>query len=163
MRSQQIRLMGAGPVILVLLLTIISLPASSADPINRVDDAGIAKLPASAPVVLLNFWATWCAPCREEIPALNRLHEKFPQVRMIGLNVDAPENAGAIPGFLKKNPINYETLQRRGSEFEKFASSLDPAWKGGIPATFVFRDGKRVFSKIGKIDEDELRRLLDSN
>lgn len=147
----------------MVILSVLAMQGfASTTSLKRIDDAHIAQLPSSGKVVVLNFWATWCAPCREEIPALNRLHEKYPDVHLIGVNVDDPENEGALSGFLKKYPIRYETLRRAGSNFEATAASLDPQWKGGIPATFVFVDGKRIFSKIGKIEESELDRILNT-
>ena len=74
--------------------------------------------------------------------------------------MDDVENAGAIPGFLKKHPVSYEVMLRRGKDFEAMANGLDPNWKGGIPATFVFLDGHRIFSKTSMIEEAELEHVL---
>lgn len=144
------------------LAVFLLLASASAASLKRIDDAQITQLPSSGKALLVNFWATWCVPCRTEIPALNRLHDKYPEVRFVGINLDDPENEGAIPGFLKQFPIHYEVLRRSGKNFEAAAASMDPQWKGGIPATFVFIDGKRVFSKIGMIEEGELDSVLQS-
>ncbi|HSP06757.1 MAG TPA: TlpA disulfide reductase family protein [Acidobacteriota bacterium] len=144
--------------VFVLLLFTLGASASS---LTRVEDAQILKLPSAGKIVVLNFWATWCAPCRTEIPALNRLHDRYPDARFIGINVDDPENEGAIPGFLKKFPIRYEVIRRTGKDFKGTAQAIDPQWGAGIPATFVFVEGKRIFSKIGMIDEPELDGVLN--
>jgi thiol-disulfide isomerase/thioredoxin len=132
-----------------------------ASPIAQMSDAQITHLSSEAPVVLVNFWATWCKPCNVEMGTLNRLHQKFPSVLFVGVNVDDVENEGAIPGFLKKHPVGYEIALRRGKDFEAMANIIDPAWKGGIPATFVFLKGKRIFSKTSMIEEAELDQVLD--
>ena len=135
---------------------------ASAHPLPEVEDAEIARLSMSGGIVVINFWATWCAPCRAEIPALNRLHDRYPAVRFVGINLDDPENEGAIPGFLKKYPIQYEKLRRIGSHFDVTTSAMDPDWKGGIPATFIFQNGHRIFSKIGEIDEKQMESALEN-
>jgi thiol-disulfide isomerase/thioredoxin len=147
---------------LVCLLIAILLPAKIVlgDHYNRLQDEKIIALPDHNNAVLINFWATWCKPCRDEIPALNRLHKKYPQVRFVGINVDDPRNRGAIHGFLKKFPIDYEIFLREGKDFESLAKSFQPEWKAGIPATFVYSEGKQVFSKLGRISEEELDQSL---
>jgi len=143
--------MNNSALLVFVLIAIHSLCFASS--LREVNDAQITHLSSEGPVVLLNFWATWCKPCNAEIGTLNRLHEKFPNVRFVGVNVDEIENAGAIPGFLRKHPIGYEILLRRGENFEAMANAIDPRWKGGIPATFLFVAGKRVFSKTSMIEE----------
>ncbi len=62
-------------------------------------------------IVLLNFWATWCAPCREEIPALVRLSGKYNEqgLEVVGISVDS-ENIEQINAFIKDYKINYPVL-----------------------------------------------------
>lgn len=136
--------------------------ASFGGTVKRVDDAGIAQLASSKGVVVLNYWATWCAPCRAEIPELNGLASKYPNAHFVGISLDDVENEGAIPGYLKHHPVQYEVARWSGGDFEATASKMDPQWKGGIPATFVFQDGKRLFSKLGAIDKNELESVLQS-
>lgn len=93
---------------------------------------------------------------------LNRLAEEYPDVHFVGVNMDDLENEGAIPGFLKENPIHYEIVHRVGSSFEQMAGTMDPNWKTGIPATFVFQDGQRIYSRIGIISEPDLENVLKS-
>ena len=61
-------------------------------------------------VVLLNFWATWCGPCRKEMPVLEQLHKQYKSkgFAMLGVNVE-PDTAGAI-GWLKATPVSFPIL-----------------------------------------------------
>jgi thiol-disulfide isomerase/thioredoxin len=137
------------------------LSCASSVSMKRVDDTQIKALPSAASTVLIHFWATWCQPCLVEIPVLNRLSEKYHSgVQFVAVNMDDVENRGAIPGFLKKHPIEYSVVLRDGKNFEAIAQALDPEWTAGLPATFVFHDGKRVFAKIGMVDEKELDAVL---
>ena len=126
----------------------------------HVNDDQIKMMLNSPQPQVINFWATWCQPCRVEIPALNRLKKKYDSVRFVGINVDEPENRGALKGFLKKFPIDYEIILRDGEDFENLAAVFDKNWKAGIPATFVYDGGNRVYSKIGPVDESELNDIL---
>jgi thiol-disulfide isomerase/thioredoxin len=144
----------------VLLLALWLTGCASAQTIPSAGDTEITRMTSAKGVVVLNFWATWCQPCRTEIPALNRIHRKFPDTRFIGINMDDVENQGAIGGFLNKYPIEYEVVHRAGTDFEFLSRAIEPNWKGGIPATFVFKDGRRIFSKIGAINEAELETVL---
>jgi thiol-disulfide isomerase/thioredoxin len=145
---------------IAILLLFLEVACSTGTKLNRVDDTQIKALSSSAQLVLLNFWATWCEPCRTEIPELNRLHQKYPQVEFVGINVDDIENEGAIAPYLKKYPIEYTVLRRSGSDFKGMAQSIDTNWTGGVPATFLFQNGNRIFSKIGVIETKELDDFL---
>jgi cytochrome c biogenesis protein CcmG/thiol:disulfide interchange protein DsbE len=60
-------------------------------------------------VVLLNFWATWCAPCIEEIPSLNQLQRQMPQLVVLGVDVD--ENDAAYRQFLARHEVDFLTIR----------------------------------------------------
>lgn len=147
-----------------IMLSVSAIFAACASTIHldKLDDAQIQALSTSDHAVLLHFWATWCEPCRTEIPELNRLQKKYQAIEFIAINLDDVENQGAIAPFLKKYPIDFKVALRSGQDFQNMAQSLDPAWKGGVPATFVFKNGKRIFSKIGAVDLKELEDTLQA-
>lgn len=64
-------------------------------------------------VVVLNFWATWCPPCVEEIPSLDALQRRMPQIVVLGVSTD--EDAAAYQEFLKEHPVGFTTV-RDGSQ-----------------------------------------------
>lgn len=87
--------------------------------------------------VLINFWATWCPPCREEIPDLIRLQEKYPPGSLTILGVDVGESADKVSSFAKEAGINYPLLLDSDS---KVAGKYRIV---GIPTTLlVTPDGK---------------------
>jgi thiol-disulfide isomerase/thioredoxin len=98
-------------------------------------------------VVLLNFWATWCAPCREEMPSIGRLKKQLdgrPFV-VLAVNVDEPESR--INNFLAKLPLDFPTLLDPGGRTAK-------AWKARIlPATFLIGPSGRIhYAVTGELD-----------
>jgi thiol-disulfide isomerase/thioredoxin len=143
----------------VLLLLFLSLGASSPK-LEKLDDEQVAKLAKDGDVVLLNFWATWCAPCVEEIPIFVKVQKRFKNVKVIGVSMDELDREPKINQFLKEHPVNYRIALWTGNDFEKMVNSIDPEWNGPIPATFIYKKGKRVYSKVGQITEAELLRTI---
>jgi thiol-disulfide isomerase/thioredoxin len=127
---------------------------------KRLNDDEIKAIRTSQHIVVINFWATWCQACKNEIPILNMLHKKFTDAKFFGINVDDRENRGAIKGFLKKNPIEYEIFLRDGKDFASLASTFQEDWKSGLPATFVYLDGKQIFDLVGELKGGELNYIL---
>jgi cytochrome c biogenesis protein CcmG, thiol:disulfide interchange protein DsbE len=60
-------------------------------------------------VIVLNFWATWCAPCVEEIPSLDQLQRAMPQIVVLGISTD--EDAGAYGQFMTEHPVKFATIR----------------------------------------------------
>jgi thiol-disulfide isomerase/thioredoxin len=103
--------------------------------------------------VLLNFWATWCGPCRAEIPKLNELAQKYPKLTIIGVNV--AESRDTIGGYLKQQSTDYEVWHENKDGFPTDnTAKLLSAWEGraggySIPFTVIVdSDGyaKRIIS-----------------
>jgi cytochrome c biogenesis protein CcmG, thiol:disulfide interchange protein DsbE len=92
-------------------------------------------------VVVLNFWATWCAPCIEEIPSLNQLQRELPQLAVLGVSVD--EDGDAYRQFLTEHRIDFTTIRdpaRRISALygtERFPESYVIDRQGRIRRKFI--------------------------
>jgi len=90
--------------------------------------------------LLLNVWATWCVPCREEFPALNKINEKYKnEIELIGISVDFPDEIETkIKPFLTSLKISFNNYVNTEKDVDKFISNLNPDWGGDVPATFIF-------------------------
>src|SRR4026207_855984 len=86
-------------------------------------------------VLILDFYATWCAPCRDSVPHLIGLQKKFEDqgLKVVGLNVGGPGDEQEVPGFAKEFGIQY-TLAKPDDDLVSFLMSDSDA----IPQTFVF-------------------------
>jgi thiol-disulfide isomerase/thioredoxin len=90
--------------------------------------------------LLLNVWATWCIPCREEFPALKKINQKYKdEVELVGISVDFPDEVESkIKPFLSSLNIEFTNYVSAEKDVEKFISNLNPDWDGTVPATFLF-------------------------
>jgi thiol-disulfide isomerase/thioredoxin len=108
--------------------------------------------------VLLNFWATWCAPCREEMPALAEAQRRYgAKVQVVGIAIDDPV---AVRAYLKKTPVNYPVLIGLGAEHDP--TMLFGDTRGALPySVLVGPDGRIKGTHLGKLDERQLRWWLE--
>lgn len=115
-------------------------------------------------VVLVNFWATWCIPCREEFPDLVRLHQERHQdgLTIISISIDTPENEVRAGAFLEEHNVPFPTYITHTDELSKFLRVMDSTWTGAIPATFIFNaQGGRAYSHVGRLSYAEMTAQLD--
>lgn len=95
-----------------------------------------------AEAVLVNVWASWCTPCREEFPdLLHVVRELAPSgLRLVLVSVDFPGAEADTQSFLASEGVDFPTWVRTGKD-EAFVNDLEKEWSGAIPATFLY-DGK---------------------
>ncbi|EJN05037.1 TlpA disulfide reductase family protein [Herbaspirillum sp. YR522] len=106
--------------------------------------------------LLINFWATWCGPCVEEMPELTALQPDIAPVQILGIGIDSAENIGQ---FAQKYQIRYP-LYVAGTGATDLLRQFGNA-AGGLPFTvLVGRDGKVKKIYLGRLKFDELRRDL---
>ena len=108
--------------------------------------------------LVVNFWATWCAPCIEEMPQLSELNVELAasNARIVGIGIDTAANIG---DFARKNQISYPLLVAGGSGLELLNRLGDSA--GALPFTLVIDARGRVIQRItGRFDRVKLRDLI---
>ncbi|MEP0545855.1 MAG: TlpA disulfide reductase family protein [Rhodothermales bacterium] len=130
-------------------------PVTAEELIDEIRDA-------DADLVVVNFWASWCMPCREEFPEFVRFsRETDPddvQVRFV--TVDFEEDLPFAAQFLRENGVGGTTFVKNGKE-GPFINVINPGWSGAIPATAIYdRDGNRLAFWEGKVTYDQLLRRV---
>ena len=124
---------------------------------KNINNENVALSKFKGKWLLINFWATWCAPCREEIPDLNNLFNENKRINLIGIAIDEIED---VKKFLIETPINYESLilsDMKGVEISK-ALGND---KGVLPFTVLINPNGEVQNTFyGKLDITTLRSYL---
>jgi thiol-disulfide isomerase/thioredoxin len=113
-----------------------------------IDGDSVSLAGQQGGVVLLNVWATWCHPCRDEIPELQALHDRYRDrgLGIIGVSVDASGNDDAIREFMREfrmtYPVWHDPDERISTQFLIF----------GVPATFLIdRKGIMRWRKTGPV------------
>jgi len=129
---------------------------------DSLDGSGSHKLADyKGKAVLLNFWATWCAPCRQEIPLLVRLQAQYAAagLQVVGIATDETSEKD-VQAFLKRMVVNYPMLMGTddvGNLVAAFGGSLI-----GLPYTLVLdRSGKVLTIHAGELHAEEAQKLVD--
>ena len=103
--------------------------------------------------LLVNFWATWCAPCVEEMPHLDAMAKQTPEVQFVGIGIDTAAN---IQKFVDKIPVSYQLLVAGPAGIALCRALGNSA--GGLPFTVLFDAKGRTFDAIlGEVQPDDLR------
>ena len=139
---------------------------SSAPPLKPIDKIRLKDIlnKNKGKVVVINFWATWCEPCRDEFPELVRLYKNYRQkgMRLILLSVEEQEQSEQVTRFLEENKIDFVTYIRSEGDFESLVDLIDTDWIGTLPTTFfINRQGKRVQSMVGDHNYADFARAIE--
>jgi cytochrome c biogenesis protein CcmG, thiol:disulfide interchange protein DsbE len=141
---------------LLILLACVGLTASAADP--ELDLAAYR-----GQVVLVDFWASWCAPCRQSFPWLNEMHAKYRERGLVVIGVNVDRERPEAERFLKQTPARFQILyDPQGSLAARYELP-------GMPSTYVFGPdgelvGRHIVFRAAARDEREaeLQRLLST-
>lgn len=136
-----------------VLLAAALLPAQSK--LTPVNETSLGKLVAThkGKIVLLDVWATYCVPCRAEMPLIVKMSERLRArgLDLITVSADAPEDEMAAYKVLMQNAVAAPFYLKKSADDDKFYNAVDAKWSGEMPAMFIYdRSGKRVRSFLGE-------------
>lgn len=129
----------------------------AASSVPSLDMAGLTNLlmKNKGKAVLLNFFATWCPPCRMEIPELVNISRKYKEKDVLVVSLSVDEDAAAVPPFAQKMQMDYPVFMAGKDIARAFRIT-------SIPHNALYdRTGKRVFSQEGMLDAETLSEMLD--
>ncbi len=121
-------------------------PGIAPPPIDgtTAEDKHLALAALRGNVVIVNFWATWCAECRPEMPALERLHRQYGSRGLTLIGVNARENVPTITRFMKDLGLTFPTVVDHDGRINTLYGVI------AVPATFLIaRDGRAVAFAVG--------------
>jgi thiol-disulfide isomerase/thioredoxin len=138
--------------------------------VREINLDGLKKILARDPndkrPLLLNFWATWCDPCREEFPDLVKLDADYKDkgLNFIAVSLDdITDIQSEVPKFLSQMKATMPVVLLNVKDPEPAIKVVDATWDGQLPATFLYdKDGKVVFKHFGRIKPVELRAAIDT-
>ncbi|GAA3745328.1 TlpA disulfide reductase family protein [Flavobacterium ginsengisoli] len=97
---------------------------------------------------VVNFWATWCAPCIKELPHFEKLGAEYKSeklaVLLVSLDFKSKLTSNVVP-FVKRKNLKNEVFLLNESNPQEFIDRIDPSWSGSIPATLFIKNDKRKF------------------
>jgi thiol-disulfide isomerase/thioredoxin len=119
--------------------------------------------------LLVNFWATWCEPCRDEYPMMVELSKTYgPQgLTIIAISLDEDVDINLVRRFLAKMNPTFSNYRKKPGKDQDFINGVSPKWSGVLPATFFYdREGRLAASFVGEHKqpefESQIQQLLRS-
>ena len=113
-------------------------------------------------IQVINFWATWCAPCVKELPLLEKLGAKDDlNIKITLINLDYADKVDKVNSFIKRKGLQSEVLLLDEIDYNSWIDKVDKSWSGAIPATLILNPitGKRKFVEK-ELQEGELEKLV---
>lgn len=129
-------------------------------PFIKADQITRWKTADTDTVYVLNFWATWCGPCVEELPSFEKLNQAYAdrKVKVILISTDFKRNVETgVKPFVRRKNLRSEVVFMDESNPNNYINLVDSTWTGAIPATLILskgKDGSQFFEK--KLTYEEL-------
>ena len=127
------------------------------------DEFAKATLADEETTYVVNFWATWCAPCVQELPYFEQLHAENKNVQVVLVSLDFKNQyAARLLPFVEKHALQSKVVFLADGNYNDWLVKVDADWSGAIPATLIVRGKKRLFVERNFEDYEDLRRFVDS-
>ena len=147
-------------VILFLICTLAN--SQKADQIKLKDLQTIIST-RSEKIQIINFWATWCAPCVKEVPLFERLNQenKAVDVTLVSMDYDLDPNPEKVYRFIARKKLQSKVVILIEKNPNDWIDKIDKTWSGALPATLVLntKTGKRKFIQK-ELHEGDLEKLI---
>ena len=114
---------------------------------------------------IVNFWATWCKPCIEELPIFEKVAQTYTQqpVKIILVSQDAKTRTAQVNDFLQKNKYTSESFILSAGNPNVWIDKIDSNWSGTIPMTLFYKNGDKIYFHEGDYETyDELEKIIHS-
>jgi thiol-disulfide isomerase/thioredoxin len=135
--------------------------------VEPIDTFGLKDLIAKSKdkPLLVNFWATYCDPCRDEFPDLVKVDSDFRAKSLDFVTVsldDVSDIKTTVPQFLAQMKATMPAYLLNVSDPEPAINAVDPKWQGELPATFLYNaKGEIVFRAFGRVNTAALREAIE--
>jgi thiol-disulfide isomerase/thioredoxin len=113
-------------------------------------------------VLVVNFWATWCAPCVKELPYFEALYQqKNPKLQIVLISLDYADKIDRVKTFVARKNLTTPVFLLDEIDYNSWIDKVDPSWQGAIPATLIINTatGQRKFV-AKEIEEGQLDILI---
>jgi thiol-disulfide isomerase/thioredoxin len=151
---------------LLLFIVLLISAGVSAQHIRVVDSSWVHEIRnnKSDTLYIINFWATWCKPCVEELPYFEKLGETYrsEKIKILLVSTDMrKELNGRLKDFVNTRQLKQQVLFMNEVNADKWIDLVNPQWSGAIPATWMVRGSQGLNQfKEGEFTEEELNGLV---
>lgn len=115
-------------------------------------------------VKVINFWATWCAPCIKELPFFEKVNQerKDAKVTLVSMDIDLDPNPDKVNRFVARKKLQSQVLILNERNPNDWIDKIEKEWSGALPATLIIntKNGKRKFVEK-ELHEGDLEKLID--
>jgi thiol-disulfide isomerase/thioredoxin len=114
---------------------------------------------------IINFWATWCKPCMEEMPYFEKLHTDLQgkKAKIILVSLDfKKEIKTKLLNFVEKRALQPQVIALTDLHYDEWIDKVDPSWSGSIPATIIYNARNRKFVEQQFSSYEELQALVNA-
>jgi thiol-disulfide isomerase/thioredoxin len=133
--------------------------------VTQIDETGIkTALKTNGKPLLVNFWATWCDPCREEFPDLVKINAEYKgKIDFVTVSLDDLEDiSGAVPKFLAEQKAEMPAFLLKVEDEGAVISSIAKDWSGGLPFTILYNErGEIAYFKQGKVKAADVKAEIE--
>lgn len=152
--------------LLVLMVTSF-FPASKTGSIETISleqlQSKVIK-PGDNTLYVVNFWATWCKPCIEELPYFEEIGKKYADknVKILLVSLDFVSEKEKVSKFVERKNLQNEVYLLNAGNPNTWIDKIEPGWDGAIPATLMYKGGQKVFFHEGDLTLQELEHHIQT-
>jgi thiol-disulfide isomerase/thioredoxin len=151
--------------LLVVLFTFISAQQKTNQPeVINFEQLRNKTISKDGTLYVVNFWATWCKPCVQEIPYFEDVSKKYAgkKVKVLLLSLDFLSEKEKVNAFIERKNIQNPVYLLNAGNPNDWIDKIDPTWTGAIPATVCYKNGQKVFFHEGEIKPQTLDSLIQT-
>ena len=148
--------------LVILLIAVVAVANGQSVEVIKVPDLQQLMEQESEEVQVINFWATWCAPCIKELPYFEKARESYAdKIKVHLVSLDFADQLEKVNRFASRKALKSNLYLLDNVDYNSWINKVDPSWTGAIPATLIInpKTGKRKFVE-SEMKEEELNAII---
>ena len=133
-------------LLIILSIWLVNHSYSQSIPQWKIEEVVRSYNHPSDTIYVINFWSTWCQPCLEEIPYMEKISKKYAskKVKLLLVSLDSKKTFPKLPDIIKKRKITAHVVWLEDKDADRFCPAIDSSWSGAIPATLIIQPNKGI-------------------